>query len=154
LQVASGTDGKDVNLSNTFFVNESGVTIVDGNLSIVDVLLNVGQMKLCIDQVGGERVGTCGSSRRYKENIIEYRNSTALITQLNVVKFKWKGRDASSYGLIAEDVEKVDPLLALKYKGRIENVDYDSLVALLIATVQELNEEVKELKIEVQELKG
>jgi len=114
---------------------------VEGLLTVTEISLTPGE-KLCIDN---GVLSVCMSSSKFKENIIEYRNSTAILTQFNLTKFKWKGRDESSYGLIAEDVEIIDPLLIEKYKGTTIGIDYDQIVALLVATVQELKEEIKYL---------
>ena len=83
------------------------------------------------------------SSQRYKEDIKPLAASSQALYALNPVSFRFKKEfdpaRALGFGLIAEEVEKVD--LALVYrngKGQVESVRYDMVNAML------LNEFLKE----------
>jgi Chaperone of endosialidase len=83
------------------------------------------------------------SSQRYKEDIKPLATSSQALYALNPVSFRLKkefdpGR-ALGFGLIAEEVEKVDPTLVYRNgKGQVESVRYDMVNAML------LNEFLKE----------
>jgi hypothetical protein len=96
------------------------------------------------------KIGTVVSSRRFKEQIKPMDKASESILALNPVTFHYKKEiepDGSvMFGLIAEDVEKVDPdLVTRNEKGEAETVRYDGVNAML------LNEFLKEHR-KVQEL--
>jgi hypothetical protein len=95
-------------------------------------------------------LGHSTSSRRYKEDIQPMNNSSEALYQLKPVIFRYKKnidpKQNLDYGLVAEDVEEVDPRLSVRDgKGRIESVRYNAITAML------LNEFLKEHR-KVQEL--
>jgi hypothetical protein len=98
---------------------------------------------------------TISSSARYKNNIADIENIYWLYN-LRPVNFSYKN-DLSGhkeYGLIAEEVEKINPaLVAYGEKGEIESVSYISLISPLIKAVQEQKSMIEELKEENQTLK-
>ena len=96
------------------------------------------------------KLGTLVSSRRFKEEIKPMDNASEAILSLKPVSFRYKKGiepgGALMFGLIAEDVEKVDPdLVTRNDKGEVETVRYDAVNAML------LNEFLKEhRKVEEQ----
>jgi hypothetical protein len=97
------------------------------------------------------KIGTLVSSRRFKEEIKPMDKASEAILALKPVTFHYKKEiepnGAVMFGLIAEDVEKVDPdLVTRNDKGEVETVRYDAVNAML------LNEFLKEhRKVEDQE---
>jgi uncharacterized coiled-coil protein SlyX len=91
------------------------------------------------------------SSRRYKEDIKPMDKASEALLALKPVTFRLKGElDPShrpQWGLIAEEVEKVNPdLVDRNNKGEVESVRYDMVNAML------LNEFLKEhRKVEEQQ---
>lgn len=83
-------------------------------------------------------LANCSSSIRYKEDVQTAPFGLREVLALHPVTFKWKGRDEADFGLIAEEVAKVNPLFATYVKGRIEGVKYEQLTAILIGAVKEL----------------
>ena len=89
------------------------------------------------------KLGALVSSRRFKDEIRPMEHASEVIYQLNPVSFRYKpeiepGRLAS-FGLIAEEVEKVQPDLVLRNKeGKPYTVRYEQVNAML------LNEFLKE----------
>jgi hypothetical protein len=79
-----------------------------------------------------------------KENIKTVENSLNTIEQLRGVSFDWKKTGRSSYGVIAQELEKILPELVKT--GEVKSVNYNGLIGVLIEAVKELSEEVKELK--------
>jgi len=96
------------------------------------------------------KVGTLVSSRRFKEEIKPMDKASEAILALKPVSFHYKKEiepnGAIMFGLVAEDVEKVDPdLVTRNDKGEPETVRYDAVNAML------LNEFLKEhRKVEEQ----
>ena len=87
---------------------------------------------------------TISSDERLKENITEIPEAVAKVEALRGVTFDWKSGDGPSAGVIAQDVEKVLPMLVEGDASK--TVDYHGLIGLLVAAVKELSAEVKELK--------
>ena len=95
-------------------------------------------------------LGTLKSSRRYKDEIKPMAEASEAIFSLRPVSFRYKKEiDAArclSFGLIAEDVSKIDPnLVTPDRNGNPETVRYEAINAML------LNEFLKEHR-KVQEL--
>jgi trimeric autotransporter adhesin len=95
-------------------------------------------------------VGTLASSRQFKEDIKPMQKASEAIMALKPVTFRYKKQfDASRtpmFGLVAEDVEKVDPSLVTRNaKGEAETVRYEAINVML------LNEFLKEHKAFVEE---
>jgi len=89
------------------------------------------------------KLGTTTSSKRFKEDIKLMGKSSEALFALNPVTFRYKkeidSAGASQFGLVAEDVEKVNPDLVVRdQEGRPYSVRYDEVNAML------LNEFLKE----------
>ncbi len=120
-----GTSGTQ---ANTYIAGINGVTVADG-------------VNVVIDTQG--HLGTINSSARYKEAIKPMDKSSEAILSLKPVSFRYKKQldphGTPQFGLVAEDVAKVDPdLVAKDDKGRPYTVRYDAVNAML------LNEFLKE----------
>jgi Chaperone of endosialidase len=91
------------------------------------------------------QLGTATSSRRFKEEIKPMDQASELLFSLKPVTFHYKKEidpaGASQFGLIAEDVEKVNPdLIVRDNENKPYSVRYDQVNAML------LNEFLKEHK--------
>jgi hypothetical protein len=78
------------------------------------------------------------SDETLKENIEPIVGALEIINNMNGVGFNWKQTSQHSYGVIAQDMEKVVPDLV----GNINNtktVNYDGIIAFLIEAIKELN---------------
>jgi uncharacterized coiled-coil protein SlyX len=89
------------------------------------------------------RIGHAVSSRRYKEDIKPMDRASEALFALQPVMFRYKKQvnpeQDVDYGLIAEDVAKVAPELAVRDReGKISNYRHDAINAML------LNEFLKE----------
>src|SRR5207244_13570514 len=94
------------------------------------------------------QLGTIASSERFKKDIATMDNASEAILSLRPVTFHYKTdtKDTPQFGLIAEEVAKVNPALVLPDKeGKPNTVRYDAVNAML------LNEFLKEHRT-VQEL--
>ena len=96
------------------------------------------------------QLGTGVSSARFKKDIDPMGKTSEAIFSLKPVTFHYKGDEINipQFGLIAEEVAKVDPALILVDKeGKPYSVRYDQVNAML------LNEFLKEHKASIEEHK-
>jgi uncharacterized coiled-coil protein SlyX len=99
------------------------------------------------------KLGTSTSSRRFKEKIQPIDNASEALFALTPVSFRYKKEidpaGAQQFGLVAEDVEKVNPDLVVRdQNGQVHSVRYDQVNTML------LNEFLKEhRKVEAQRRK-
>ena len=106
-------------------------------------------------------LSSCSSSLRYKRDVKDAVFGLDDVMRMHPVTFKWKGRDESDFGLIAEDVAKIDPLFVTYKNGQIEGVKYAQLTAVLVSAIKELKiendvvrAENKKLKVQGEQLKA
>jgi Chaperone of endosialidase len=133
--------------SQVFFAGISGSTVGAVN---APVLINP-----------NGQLGTGVSSARFKKDIDSMGPTSEAIFSLKPVTFHYKGDTTNTpqFGLIAEEVAKVNPALILVDKeGKPYSVRYDQVNAMLLneflrehKTVQELKNEIAELITTVKE---
>jgi trimeric autotransporter adhesin len=126
--------GTKVTHTNTYIAGISGVTVAGGIGVIIDT--------------NGHR-GTVVSSARFKEAIKPMDKASEAILALQPVTFRYKHEidpdGIPQFGLVAEQVEKVNPdLVARDADGKVNTVRYEAVNAML------LNEFLKQHRI-VQE---
>jgi Chaperone of endosialidase len=110
----------------------------------------VGGSGLAVFVDANGKLGMNPSSRRFKRDINRMDKASEAILALKPVTFHYKNdtKNTPSFGLVAEDVEKVDPNLVVRDKeGELISVRYDAVNAML------LNEFLKEHR-KVQELQA
>ena len=128
-------DARTIRIGNrsqrrTFIEGIGGVTVADG----VSVVINT-----------AGHLGTTTSSARFKEKIKPMEKSSEAILALKPVTFRYKPeldpKGIPQFGLVAEEVEKVNPdLVARDEQGKPYTVRYEAVNAML------LNEFLKEHK--------
>ena len=97
---------------------------------------------------------TTVSDERLKTDIEKIENATDKVNQLNGYTFTYKADGKQSAGVIAQEVEKVLPsavnekVLPLKTDDGVayKTVQYDQIIGLLIESIKELKQEINELK--------
>jgi hypothetical protein len=129
--------GTKVTHTNTYIAGISGVTVAGGVGVIIDT---------------NGHLGTVVSSERFKEAIKPIDKASEAILALKPVTFRYKHEldpnGVPQFGLIAEQVEKVNPDLVVRdEEGKVNSVRYEAVNAML------LNEFIKEHQT-VQELKS
>ena len=67
------------------------------------------------------------------------------VIQLNPVSFNWRDTGRKGYGVIAQEIENVIPEI-VETNGTIKSVSYDQIIPFLIQAVKELKIELEELK--------
>ena len=85
------------------------------------------------------------SDARLKTDIVRVDDALGKVAQLRGVEYNWKNGSGASVGVIAQEVEEVYPQL-VNDNGERLTVNYNGLVGLLIAAVNEMAVELAELK--------
>ena len=132
--IGAGIGGGNVD-NTTWIGNVFGVTTQSGTTAPV-IVSNDGQL------------GTVVSSERFKKDIAAMNNASNAILSLRPVTFHYKTdtKGTAQFGLIAEEVAKVNPeLVLLDKEGKPYTVRYDAVNAML------LNEFLKERRAFVDE---
>src|SRR5437868_4166044 len=123
--------------THTLIAGISGATVAGGVGVIIDT---------------NGHLGTVVSSERFKDKVKPMDKASEVILALKPVTFRYKKEldpaGIPQFGLVAEEVEKVNPdLVARDADGKVYTVRYEAVNAML------LNEFLKEHR-KVQELKG
>jgi hypothetical protein len=114
--------GKKGTHTNTFIAGISGVTVAGGVGVIIDT---------------NGHLGTVVSSERFKDNVQPMDKASEAILALKPVTFRYKKEfdpdGIPQFGLVAEQVEKVNPnLVARDADGRPYTVRYEAVNAMLL----------------------
>jgi hypothetical protein len=102
--------------------------------------------------VGGDgRLGILASSARFKDDIKAMDKVSETILALKPVTFRYKkeidAQGATQFGLVAEDVQKVNPDLVLHDKeGKPYSVRYEAVNAMLLNEFLKEHHKVQELE--------
>nr|QMP83621.1 MAG: hypothetical protein [Caudoviricetes sp.] len=85
------------------------------------------------------------SDASLKEGFVDLTDSLNIINKINPLGFTWKTSGKKSYGVIAQELEKILPELVVDNNG-IKSVEYNSLIAFLIGAVKEMSERLDKLE--------
>jgi hypothetical protein len=127
-----GTNGTQ---TSTFISGIYGTNISSGSAVLID---------------SNGQLGTSQSSERYKEGIHDMGDASDGVLQLRPVTFRYKkaaddGNKPLQYGLLGEEVAKIYPdLVVYNRDGKVENVEYHELPALLLNELQKQHKTIDE----------
>ena len=132
-----------------------------GNTKIDWYVNSNNEMRLLADgtlNVDGDVIAfstAIGSDRNLKNNITNIQNPIDKIKQLNGVTFNWARNGKESSGVIAQDVQEVMPSLVSSVQGLKDTsshltVDYNGLIGLLIETVKDQQNQIDDIKAQLQ----
>jgi Chaperone of endosialidase len=132
--------GKDI--TDTFIDGINGATASGGAAVFV-----VGE---------GGKLGTLTSSARFKDEIKPMDKASEVILALRPVSFRYKKevdpQRVAQFGLVAEDVEKINPDLVIRdAQGRPQTVRYEQVNAMLLNEFLKEHHQVQDLKTIVAE---
>jgi hypothetical protein len=127
----------------TFIAAISGATVPQGVGVIVDT---------------DGHLGTIVSSERFKDSIKPMDKTSEAILGLQPVTFRYKKQldpdGIPQFGLVAEQVEKVNPaLVARDAEGKVYTVRYEAVNAMLLNEFLKEHREVQEQKATIAEFK-
>ncbi len=109
------------------------------------------------------RLGTVASSQRFKDDLKPMDKASEAILAVKPVTFRYNKEldpdGTPQFGLVAEEVEKVNPDLVVRdEEGKVYTVRYEAVNAMLLneflkehRTVQEQQKEIDALKAELKE---
>jgi hypothetical protein len=118
--------------------------ITGGNILTSGVISATGNITTAAD-VTAQNVNSL-SDAVLKDNINQLNDTRSVINQLFGVEYDWKNGTGHSYGLIAQDVEKVLPSAVKTNDAGLKSVNYNMIIPFLIETIKHLGSEVDELK--------
>jgi Chaperone of endosialidase len=136
-----GTSGTQ---TNTYVAGISGATVPTGVAVIVDT---------------SGHLGTTTSSGRFKQSIKPMDKASEVILALHPVTFRYKKEldpvGIQQFGLVAEEVEKVNPdLVARDADGKVYTVRYDAVNAMLLNEFLKEHKKVEQLEATVSKLQA
>ena len=130
--------------TSTFIAGISGATAASG----VEVFVNP-----------SGQLGTLPSSQRYKQDIRNMNDASDALLALHPVTFRYKPdidpAGIPQFGLVAEEVEKVNPdLVAHDGQGRPYTVRYEAVNAMLLNEFLKEHKKVEAQNTEIETLKA
>jgi hypothetical protein len=139
----SGTAGTITTLNSTSgtITNISGTNL---NYSGIGTITNLSGVAINITGIATAQDFDALSDENYKKNVITVNNALNKVEQLRGVSFDWKENGRSSYGVIAQELQKVLPELV--HGDNPKTVNYNGIIGVLIEAIKELKKEVEELK--------
>jgi hypothetical protein len=112
-------------------------------------------MPVYVDSNG--KLGTLPSSERFKKDVKPMTNASEKIFSLKPVTFRYKPevtRDPTpQFGLVAEEVAKVDPdLVVHNANGKIQSVRYEAVNAMMLNELIKEHRQVQEQQNQIDKL--
>ena len=110
---------------------------------------NVSSTKLTFTPSTGLLTSTdynSSSDMTLKQDFTPIKNPIDIIGQLTGFGFTWKESKEKSYGLSAQEVEKVIPEIVRDRPDGTKGINYMNLTAFLVEAIKELKQEIQELK--------
>ena len=150
-------------------IGNNGVALDLGTIRIGDPFGNSRHLRTFVTGISGATVtgapvsiaadgklGTMPSSQRYKDKIKPMGHASDGIFALEPVTFRYKAdidpENAPQFGLLAEDVEKVDPKLVVRDKeGKPFSVRYDQVNAMLLNEFLKAQHELEQQEATIAE---
>ena len=143
--ICIGANLTGANVDNTCFIeNIRGVTTQNGD-AIAVVIDSAGQL------------GTMSSSARFKKDIKPIDSASEAILGFKPVTFHYKAdsKGIPQFGLIAEEVAKVNPDLVVRDRnGEIYTVRYEAVNAMLLNEFLKAHQKLEEQTHTIAELKS
>jgi hypothetical protein len=140
--IGEDVEGQITESNHTYIRNINTTTVSGVGVDAVTVDLSTGLL------------GHLSSSRRYKQDIQPMESASETLYRLKPVTYRYKKQiDPSQcldYGLVAEEVAKVDPNLASRNRdGQIESVRYNAINAMLLNEFLKEHKKVRKLEATV-----
>ena len=134
----------NTDITDTFIRGISGATVASGDAVLV---------------ASNGHLGTLTSSKRFKQDIRSMDKASEALFSLKPVTFRYKKEidpaGTPQFGLVAEDVEQVNPdLVTRDENGRVNSVRYDKVNAMLLNEFLKEHKRVEEEQATIAELKS
>jgi uncharacterized coiled-coil protein SlyX len=161
----SGSDSNNIDIgANVDGVSGESNTIRIGNTDITDTFIKgisgttVASGAAVLVAANGH-LGTATSSKRFKEEIKPMDKASEALFLLKPVTFRYKKEldpvGTQQFGLVAEDVEKINADLVVRDEnGVVNTVRYDQVNAMLVNEFLREHKKVAEQQAAIAELKS
>jgi hypothetical protein len=155
------TGNFNIDIGNPGLADESSTIRIGSNLQTRTFIAGIhgvttgvnNAIPVLIDSLG--QLGTVSSSRRFKKKIKPMDKASEAILALTPVTFQYKSDNTNrpEFGLIAEEVAKVNPDLVVRHEnGEIYTVRYDAVNAMLLNEFLKEHRKVEKLEATVAAL--
>lgn len=137
----------DTTTNSTYY--PSLTTATSGSISSA----NVSSTKLYFNPSTGALAATDFNSlsdETYKTNVVRLENVRQLLDKISGYSFDWKDGTGSSYGVLAQEVEKVMPNAVTN--GERKTVNYAAISAFMIEAIKDLYVELDKIKQDISKL--
>jgi hypothetical protein len=159
--ITTGSDNIDIGSAGVAADNKTihlGTQGVQANTFIAGIYGGIAATGVPVYVSASGQLGTLTSSARFKQDIKSMDNASDVLLSLHPVTFHYKSEiDPNAipqFGLVAEEVEKVDPdLVARDDTGRIYTVRYEAVNAMLLNEFLKQHRQVEEQRTEIESLK-
>ena len=143
-----GTDGEDatITVSNDTSTNATRYITFTPSTSGPINSLNVSSSKLYYNPSSGTLAATNFNSLSditFKENVTGISDSLSILDDIDTYKFNWKDSKIESYGVIAQELERIMPELVEENGEGWKTVSYIPLIAILVDAVKTLKKEIR-----------
>ena len=162
----------ETSLSNKLIIsNNSTTNLIEGDFSAEDLRFNANVgINVAPDasydlKINGDAFsigGTWGGSDlKWKKNISDLNNVLKDVNKLKPVSYDWKVDEypemnfsnRKQIGLIAQELEKVFPELVKTDEKGNKAISYEKLSVILLKSIQEQQQQIDDLKKEIESLK-
>lgn len=92
------------------------------------------------------------SDKRLKTSIKRIEKPVEKLSQLNGYTYRFKDKNVSTAGLLAQEVKEVLPTAVVEQDDGMLSLDYNAVIALLVETVNEQSKRIEKLEEQVSEL--
>jgi hypothetical protein len=125
-----------------------------------DIRVGTGTVGCVKDADGTAIAGTCSSDARLKTNITPFTPMLERVTQLQPVEYDWRAKEfpdrgfgtERTYGLIAQDVEKLFPDMVAEDAQGYKAVNYSKLPLVMLQALKEEHARNDRLESRLNEL--
>ena len=146
----SGLTGAGSTVFNDTTTNQEFFPLFTSTTSGTITASGISTSKLTYNPFNGEMTAinfNSTSDQNLKTNIQTVENALEIVDNLRGVSFEWKENGNKSYGVIAQELEKVLPELVRGDDPK--TVSYSGIIGVLIEAIKELRDEVQQLKSEI-----
>lgn len=143
IQIDGGRDIDSIgNANQVLYKNSSNVATGSANLTFNGTNL-----------VCGGTV-TANSDEKLKENVETIENALDKVKKLRGVEYDHKNTGEHNIGVIAQEVEKVLPMVVYEDALGVKSVAYQNMVSILIEAIKEQQKQIDDLQDKINSLQG
>jgi len=150
----------NIDIGNRGFAGEANTIRIGSNLHTRAFISGISGVAVTGSTVvvdANGQLGVAPSSARFKDNVKAMDKTSEAILVLKPVTFRYKKEldpsGTSQFGLVAEDVEKINPALVVHDKeGKPYSVRYDAVNGMLLNEFLKEHQKVQDLEKQVEKL--